>query len=347
MLSENADAEMPSPAFLRLFQETLAEPGTLAATRLRDFLEALPAAVYTTDAAGRITFYNEPAAVLWGCRPELGRSEWCGSWRLYWPDGRSLPHDQCPMAVALKERRPVRGAEAVAERPDGSRIPFIPFPTPLFDDTGDLVGAVNVLVDISERKKAEEQLRLMAREIDHRSRNLAATVHALIDMTTADSVPEYVVRLKGRLSALSRTQSLLAEGRWSGADLRRLVEVETAPYRADDATRVRATGPRVLLPESMAQALSMTLHEMGTNAVKHGALSVPAGFVALDWRHGPDGTLFLRWAEYGGPPVQPPARRGFGTRLIETAIRGQLGGDLRVAWNPAGLICNISVPMTP
>ena len=120
-----------------------------------ELLHALPAAVYTTDARGRITFYNAAAAALWGCCPELGKSEWCGSWRLYWPDGTPMPHGECPMAIALKEKRPIRGAEALAERPDGTRIPFLAYPTPLFDDTGGLIGAVNTLIDISERKQAE------------------------------------------------------------------------------------------------------------------------------------------------------------------------------------------------
>ena len=121
-----------------------------------ELLKALPAAVYTVDAAGRITFYNDAAVALWGCRPELDKSEWCGSWRLYWPDGRPMPHGECPMAIALKEKRPISGAEAVAERPDGTRVPFLAYPTPLWDETGALVGAVNTLVDITDRKKAEE-----------------------------------------------------------------------------------------------------------------------------------------------------------------------------------------------
>jgi PAS domain S-box-containing protein len=124
----------------------------------REVIEALPAAVYKTDAEGRITFYNEAAVELWGCRPDLGDSKFCGSWKLYWPDGAPLPHDECPMAMALKQKKPVRGMEAVAERPDGTRVPFIPYPTPLFDASGKLTGAVNMLVDISERKRAEEVL---------------------------------------------------------------------------------------------------------------------------------------------------------------------------------------------
>lgn len=120
-----------------------------------EVLSFLPAAVYTTDAAGRITFYNEAAAALWGCRPELGKSEWCGSWRLYWPDGKPMPHDECPMAMALKEKRAIRGAEAIAERPDGTRVPFLAYPTPLCNESGALVGGINTLVDITERKCAE------------------------------------------------------------------------------------------------------------------------------------------------------------------------------------------------
>src|ERR1700731_310932 len=122
----------------------------------REVLEALPAAVYTIDAEGRITFFNQAAVDLWGCRPELGKSVWCGSWRLYWPDGRPMRHDECPMAVALKEGRPIRGAEAAAERPDGTRVPFLAYPTPLRDRSGALTGAVNTLIDITERKRSEE-----------------------------------------------------------------------------------------------------------------------------------------------------------------------------------------------
>jgi PAS domain S-box-containing protein len=122
----------------------------------RDLVNALPAAVYITDATGRIIFSNEAAVTLWGCHPELGKNKFCGSWKLYWPDGTPLPHDQCPMALALKEKRPIRGMEAIAERPDGTRVHFIPYPTPLFDTSGNLIGAVNMLVDITERKRAEE-----------------------------------------------------------------------------------------------------------------------------------------------------------------------------------------------
>jgi PAS domain S-box-containing protein len=124
----------------------------------RELLEALPAAVYTTDASGNISFYNKAAVELAGRTPQLG-DQWCVTWRLHTPDGAPLPHDQCPMAVALRENRPIRGIEAVAERPDGTRVPFMPYPTPLRDASGNLIGAVNMLVDLTERKRAEASLR--------------------------------------------------------------------------------------------------------------------------------------------------------------------------------------------
>lgn len=131
-------------------------------SHFRQVLDALPAAIYITDAAGVITYYNEAAAALWGHRPQIGQSQWCGSWKLYWPDGSSLPHDQCPMAMALREGRPNRGLEAVAERPDGIRVPFMPYATPLYDESGALVGAVNMLVDLTDRKRAEEPAQRLA-----------------------------------------------------------------------------------------------------------------------------------------------------------------------------------------
>ena len=129
----------------------------------REILELLPAAIYTTDAEGLITYYNKAAADLWGCEPELGTSRFCGSWKLYWPDGQALPHNECPMAMTLQDEKPHHGMEAVAERPDGIRVPFIAYPTPMFDLAGNMIGAVNMLVDITDRKKYEmTQQRLVA-----------------------------------------------------------------------------------------------------------------------------------------------------------------------------------------
>jgi PAS domain S-box-containing protein len=147
----------------------------------RALLEALPVAIYTTDADGRITFYNEAAVKLSGSRPELGSAQWCMTSRLYRTDGSPLPHEQCPMAVALKEQRPVRGVEAIAERPDGSRVLFEPYPTPLFDENGRLCGAVNMLVDLTERQ-----------ESDARAAYLAAIVESSDDIIVSKTLDGYI-----------------------------------------------------------------------------------------------------------------------------------------------------------
>jgi PAS domain S-box-containing protein len=136
--------------------------------RFRQLLEALPAAVYTTDAEGHVTFYNQAAIDFAGRTPQLGKDRWCVSSRLYAANGEPMPHDECPMAVALKEDRPVRGVEAIMERPDGARVHFIPFPTPLHDASGELIGAVNMLVDISDRKKAEEAKQQLNETLEQR-----------------------------------------------------------------------------------------------------------------------------------------------------------------------------------
>jgi PAS domain S-box-containing protein len=131
------------------------------ADRYRRFLDALGVAVYTTDSDGKITFFNAAAADFWGRRPDVGE-EWCGSLRLLYLDETPMRHDECPMAITLKEARPVRGGQAIAVRPDGSNVSFMAYPTPLFDDRGELIGAVNVLVDITERHRAEQAIRAAA-----------------------------------------------------------------------------------------------------------------------------------------------------------------------------------------
>jgi PAS domain S-box-containing protein len=318
--------------------------------RFRQLLDALPAAVYTTDAAGRITFYNEAAAQLWGCRPELGKSEWCGSWRLFWPDGTALPHDECPMAVALKENRPIRGAEAIAERPDGTRVPFIPFPTPLHDASGRLVGAVNMLVDITDRKRAEERQALLVRELHHRVKNMLATVQAIMGSTarTSTTIGEFQEAFTGRIVALARTHSSLAEDDWQAIQIHTLLFNELEPYDDGSLTRIILQGPAVDLPSSVALPLGMAVHELTTNAVKHGALSVLGGSVSVTWSL-TEGEghreLAIEWVERDGPEVAQPTREGFGSRLLERVLDIQIGARTNVAYRPEGLQVHIVMPL--
>ena len=189
----------------------LAEAGLRDSAReIRDLIEALPAAIYTTDAEGRITMFNRAAVEFSGRVPELGSDSWCVTWKLFRPDGTPLPHDQCPMARALREGRPIRGEEAIAERPDGSRIHFVPYPTPVRDDTGQLVGAINMLVDITDRKKAEEQKMLFLREMDHRAKNFIAVAISLVTLSArrARTKEEVATTVRDRLNALMRAHNL-------------------------------------------------------------------------------------------------------------------------------------------
>ncbi|MBH5372731.1 PAS domain-containing sensor histidine kinase [Bradyrhizobium glycinis] len=315
---------------------------------MRDLLEALPAAVYTTDANGRITFYNKTAVEMAGRTPLPG-DEWCVTWRLYWPDGTPLPHDQCPMAIALREGRPVRGMEAVAERPDGTRVPFIPYPTPLFDSEGSMIGAVNMLVDITERKRAEAAQTLLIDELNHRVKNTLATVQSLASQTArhTDSLDDFKRIFVGRLLALSRAHDLLTERKWQDAPLQRLVEDITAAVAEDG--RITMEGPTVALNARSALSFTMVLNELLTNATKYGALSAPDGTLSMRWslRNAGHGTILdYEWVESGGPKVTPPMRRGFGTRLMERCVEADLGGEFDLAFEPGGVRCRMSMPVT-
>jgi PAS domain S-box-containing protein len=145
--------------------------------RFDDILNSLPVAVYTTDSSGRVSYFNQAAEKLAGRTPKIGADEWCVTWRLYDADGNFLPHDQCPMAVALKEQREVRGVRAFAEKPDGSRVPFAPYPTPLRDSAGNMTGAVNALVDLTELDSANEQIRQRTKDILDFFENGAIALH--------------------------------------------------------------------------------------------------------------------------------------------------------------------------
>lgn len=312
--------------------------------RFRQLLEALPAAVYTIDAQGRITFFNEASVALAGRRPRIGEL-WCVSWRLFYPDGAPMPHGECPMALTLKENRPIRDVEVIAERPDGTRVRLMPFPTPLYDGAGRLAGAVNMLVDITHRQRAEERLVLLAREVDHRANNLLAVVQATAALTQAETVDEYKKLLIGRIQALAHAHALLSDSRWVGADLRRLVDEELAPYCKGGERRVEIDGPSVMLDPQLGQSLAVALHELTTNAAKYGSLSAASGQVRVAWRKIDGEQLVLRWSEHRGPKVQVPTTRGFGTGAVERMLRYQLKGEVEHDWRLEGLVCTIKVPL--
>jgi len=213
----------------------------------------------------------------------------------------------------------------------------------IFDANGKCVRVIGTAIDITKRKEAEERQDLLAREVDHRARNALAVVQSIVRLTRASSVDGYVAAVEGRIKALARAHALLSDSRWHGADLGALVAEELAPYRIAEAEKVNITGPRVSLLPHMAQGLALALHEMATNAAKHGALSSVAGKVSVTWQTQPD-TLVLQWQESGGPTVAPPPARSFGLNVIRASIESQLGGKVAFDWNPQGLRCTLSIP---
>ena len=215
-----------------------------------------------------------------------------------------------------------------------------------FDEQGRLVWLSGVVVDITERKRAEERQILLAEEVDHRARNVVAVVQSIMRLTRAETIDDYIGALDGRISALSNAHRLLASSRWEGADLNRLVDEEFAPYRAGGKERVSVRGPVVVLPPATAQTIALALHELATNAAKYGALSSDAGRVDLTWRLS-DGRLELSWHESDGPQIEPPSRRGYGSRAIVAGIERQLGGIVKFDWQANGLRCTLSVPHDP
>jgi PAS domain S-box-containing protein len=209
------------------------------------------------------------------------------------------------------------------------------------DDKGNLARINGVTIDITDRKEADERQVLLAREVDHRARNTLAVIQSIIRLTRAKSVDDYVHAVEGRIKALARAHTLLSDSRWRGADLATLVAEELAPYRAGD--KIRCGGPDVSLQPATAQGLALALHELATNAAKHGGLSSPAGKVTLEWQLESE-ALTLHWSETGGPPIAEPSSHSFGLKVIAASIEQQLGGKAVFRWAPTGLQCQMMIP---
>jgi PAS domain S-box-containing protein len=228
-------------------------------------------------------------------------------------------------------------------RTDGEVRWCIGTAAPGLDRQGRVVRVSGVTIDITDRKKAEEHQMLLAREVDHRARNALAVVQAIVRLTRATTTRAYVEAVEGRIGALAQAHTLLSESRWQGADIKRLVHEELAPYRHGHARRVTIEGPSAFLPPDRAQAVALALHELATNAAKYGALSCAPGEVKISWAL--EGrTLLLRWVEMRGPRVRPPTVQGFGTKILSASIKQQVGGDVAWDWQPEGLQCTLTIP---
>ena len=211
------------------------------------------------------------------------------------------------------------------------------------DAHGKAVRMNGVTVDITDRKRAEERQVLLAREVDHRAKNTLAVVLSVLRLTKAPTTADFITTVEGRVHALAATHNLLSSTRWEGADLRKIVEEEMAPYHAPHRQRVITEGPAAILLPATAQAVALALHELATNAAKYGALSTDTGTLHVRWKTGDD-ALMLDWVETGGPPTAEPARLGFGLTIVRSSIEAQFRGGVSYEWRPEGLRCRLSIP---
>lgn len=215
--------------------------------------------------------------------------------------------------------------------------------------TGRPVLLAGTVQDMTDRREADERRDLLMQEVNHRARNTLAIVQAILRLTRATTPSEYARLVEGRVAALARAQSLLAAERWTGAPFLTLLTDEVAPFGGTDAGpdgRFRLNGPSFRVRAEAVQPLGMVFHELATNAVKHGALSMPEGRVGIAWSIDEmRGLLNIRWAEEGGPSPGFPKHRGVGSRVIEATVTGQLGGTVERRWPAEGLVCDIALPL--
>lgn len=258
-----------------------------------------------------------------------------------------LDADDVRAAAEVFERLSKQGGthqmEIRIRRPDGERRWCLVSATADRDAEGSVARIAGVTLDITDRKRAEETQLLLAKEVDHRARNTLAVVQAVIRMTRAGSISDYITLVEGRISALARAHGLLSASRWQGADLRRLVEDELAPFKTGTEGRVTIEGPVTLLTPAMAQSVAMALHELTTNAAKYGALARPESSLAVKWAKSGD-KLLLTWTEAGLTGVVAPRAPGFGSNVIKATVKEQLRGMVTLDWRPTGLVCSMEIP---
>jgi PAS domain S-box-containing protein len=264
------------------------------------------------------------------------------------PRVRTLVHrdDWRELSRALKHARRDAGSYQVEFRicrPDGGMRWCLGTVAASQGAAGQISRISGVTIDITDRKEAEQRQLLLAREVDHRAKNALAVVHAIISLTRADNIKQFVTAVEGRIQALARAHSLLSESRWRGANIVDLLHEELAPYRTTNFDRVKISGTGLSLGPPTAQALALALHELATNAAKYGALSLPSGRVQVAWELA-DARLELRWVEHGGPPPEQTEPGGFGIRVIRASVESQLGGTVEFDWRQEGLRCAISIP---
>ena len=296
--------------------------------------------VYTQDSDLRYTSISNP--MLGRSIPDiLGRT-----------DEEILPPDAGAAMIALKREALASGqpkrAEVAIEDAPGARWHDLHI-EPLRNDANEIVGLTCASVDVTERKEGEAHLRLLLRELTHRSKNLLAVIQAMARQTArhAGSVESFLNQFGARLQALAASHDLLVRESWYGASLSELVRSQLAAYIDNDGGQVAIEGPAVALKPEAAQNLGLALHELAVNAAKFGALSVPNGRVSITWDRGENtdrSALALDWREDLGPKVKIRRKKGFGSMVIERNLARALDAEVNLDFDPDGLRCHIVIP---
>ena len=305
--------------------------------RLASIVQSSDDAIVSKNLDGIITSWNKGAERVFGYTAEEAIGQ---------PITIVIPHDrqdeERTILTRIRRGERIDHFETIRQRKHGGLITVSLTISPVKNAAGKIVGASKIARDVTEQKRNQEQIATLAREAEHRSKNLLANVQAMVNLSQADAVGDLKKAIEGRIQALANVHSLFVATRWIGAELSTIAEQELAPYSGTGKHRVRIDGPQVLLEPNAAQAIAVTLHELATNAGKYGALSMADGQIELIWSHEADGRLRLRWSENGGPAVNAPTRKGFGGRIMEQMI-GQLKGKTRFDWHAQGLVCEITL----
>jgi PAS domain S-box-containing protein len=256
------------------------------------------------------------------------------------PDDRQS--EELEISTRIRRGEHINHFDTVRQRKNGSLIAISLTVSPVKTAEGQIVGASKIARDITEQKRNQEQIATLAREAEHRSKNMLASVQAAVHLSHSDTPEGLKQSIEGRIRALANVHSLFVVSRWIGAELSAIAKQELDAYSEKDQMRVRLNGPQILLEPNAAQAIAMILHELATNAGKYGALSSPDGQLELQWSGDANGELAICWTETGGPPVETPNRQGFGGRLVQQLV-DQLKGKVHFDWRAEGLVCKITV----
>jgi PAS domain S-box-containing protein len=302
-------------------------------------VEYSDAAIASRNFDSIITSWNRGAERVFGYLPEeaIGKPITI----LIPPERR---HEVDEILERIRHGNRTENFETIRRRKDGHLINVSLTISPVRDADGKVIGASMIAKDITERKRSEAQISVLAREAEHRAKNLLANVKAVVHLSQAGTPAGLKEAIEGRIEALANVQSLFVQSRWRGAELGNLVKQELSPYCREGEERTRIDGPTVMLKPDVAQAIAVALHELATNAAKYGALSGTKGEVHVTWSCAADDRVTLLWSEAGGPPVNLPTHEGFGTNVIGAMIQSQAGGDMRLDWRPEGLACEIALP---